>query len=192
MTTQILRGISRAEVTEMIGFKQFLEESRSAPLYHATSMSNIISILKVNTLNSKYQDYGESTGSNVIFTTRSLEHAKHFAKVAYIGSSVIIVFNQQRISQKYRIKPIKNWHELRSNMMTSIYATDHERNAYKVHKPMYMNNFHGNNEFEEIIITNKISNVSSYIDYILVNDINDKNQLEKITTKLSIEVRLLK
>lgn len=136
----------------MITFKQFLIESRSAPLYHATKLHHADKILSDDILYASEQYNGVTQGQKVIFFTRSLRHAKH---VYGYADMVIFEFDQQKLNQRYKISPIKN----------------HVGRRTVNHKPMYMNanmgTALGGNEFEEIVRKN-ITQVNDYITKIYV------------------------
>ncbi len=154
----------------MITFSQFLTESRSAPLYHSTTMSAANRILDDNTMYGTMQFAGQTDGKKVIFTTRSLKQAKHFMRFDAAHQSVaIIVFDQEKLGQRYKIKPIKNWAVSREEGKADDWIGKKDKRNFTLHKPMYMNHAIGMNEFEEIIITDKITDISKYITSILVN-----------------------
>ena len=156
----------------MISFKEFLTESRSAPLYHATTAASAEKILKDNVLYGTVQEQGQTTGQKVIFVTRSLRQAKHYIKFdSKVQDGVILVLDQLKLTYRHKIQPIKNWDRERAD-----YAWDDNRvaNAKRIHKPMYMVGTHGANEFEEIIKADKVQNISSYITKILINTNPDK------------------
>lgn len=142
----------------MISFKQYLEESR-APLYHATFIHNAEKILKDNALIGTKQDQGaaQSLNKKAIFVTRSFKHARNF-----YGGRGIVVFeiDQTKLRSRYKVQPIKNWPDRRQPL----------------HKPSYMTDRLGGNEFEEIVITDKITNFEDYIVAIHVSDKIDRNK----------------
>lgn len=155
----------------MIDFKSFLTESRSAPLYHGTLMNSAEKILKGNVLigdivrDDRQNAY--NIGKKVIFVTRSLKHAKHYISAISISTSTaIFVLDQQKLSQRYKIKPIKNWQIDRED---TYYDSPAQKRSQSIHKPMYMSHAIGGNEFEEVIIADRVSNISNYITKILVN-----------------------
>lgn len=134
----------------MINFKAYLTEARMAPLYHATTSGSAISILDENTLYGVVQYNGQTEGKKVVFATRSNQYARYFARDR---RGVIFVLDQQKLSNRYKIKPIKNWQAERTTN----------------HLPMYQRRSLGGNEFEEIIITDKIANISNYISKIMIH-----------------------
>lgn len=156
-----------------MSFKSFLIESRSAPLYHATKAADAERILKTNTLFGSVQDDGQTKGQKVIFVTRNLKAAKHF--INYDGrhaAGVVFVLDQEKLSHRYKIKPIKNWQDERED----TWKSERDRKKLKLHLPMFMHHTRGANEFEEIIIANRITNISDYITKIYINiDVNSRN-----------------
>lgn len=143
----------------MISFKRFLVESKSAPLYHATFLHNAENILRDNTLVGSLQDPASQSKNmgKVIFVTRSFKHARHM----YGGKGMAIFqLDQNKLVNRYKIRPIKNWPDFRKPN----------------HKPSYMTHRLGGNEFEEVIITNKIPFISDYITAIYVDGKIDKDK----------------
>lgn len=143
----------------MIGFKTFLAESRSAPLYHATFLHNANKILDDNTLVGSVQYAGGQAKNmgKVIFVTRSFKHARYL----YGGKGMAVFqLDQNKLKNRYKIRPIKNWPDYRQ----------------KNHKPSYMVDRLGGNEFEEVIIADKIANISDYITTIYVDSKVDKDK----------------
>lgn len=142
----------------MITFKQFLTESRSAPVYHATFLHNAEKILSDNVLVGSIQDAGQSKNmGKVIFVTRSFKHARHM----YGGKGMVIFqFDQSKLKNRYKIRPIKNWPDFRQNN----------------HKPSYMIGRLGGNEFEEVIVADKIPYISDYITTIYVDGKVDRDK----------------
>lgn len=134
----------------MINFSQFLTEARSAPLYHGTKLYNAERILAMNTLKGTLQDRGATEGKTGIFMTRSQKHAR---TIYGEKEAVIFVIDQQKLVQRYKVKPIKNWAEY-----------NNDRN----HKPLYMSGF-GGNEFEEFVETKEIRDFDNYITKIIVH-----------------------
>lgn len=145
----------------MITFKQFLIESRSAPLYHATTSSSAVRILNDNVLYADMQYNGRAEGTKVIFMTRSKHYAQYFGRDR---QGVVFVFDQQKLTHRYKISPIKNWDTKRK----------------KNHIPMYISRILGGNEFEEIIITPKITNIGDYITKIMLHSAANIIDVEKI------------
>lgn len=113
----------------MITFKQFLEESRSAPLYHGTNNHSATEILKSNSLRSSYFDEEDS-----ISFTRDLNFAKRWVlsadKNAYqeLDASNVVVFevDQQKLNQRYKISPFNFFDD-----KTRRRGHDNKRNEYE-------------------------------------------------------------
>lgn len=134
---------------QMISFKSFLTEVRESFLYHSTPISSANQILNGDILYTSEQMEGITSNQEVIFFTRSLKHAQHIYN--FYGESAILEFNRDKLSQRYKIEPIKN-HPPMS----------------KIHKPMYMSGRVGGNEFEEIVRKN-ITRVNDYISTIYLS-----------------------
>ena len=173
----------------MISFKDFLTESRSAPLYHATTLRAAEKILKDNTLFGTVQEDGATSGQKVIFVTRSIKHAEHYISYNshYMGA-VIFVLDQTKLTQRYKIKPIKNWRKEREDI---AWSSNQDIQTKRNHLPMYQTGTMGANEFEEIIDTGKITNFSKYITKIYVNrDLTDKiNDFKMLYNDPRVEYR---
>ena len=138
----------------MKSFKQFLSEAREAPLYHATFARHAENILATNRLVGSEQDQGTTRDlGKVIFVTRSLKAAEHLYGDQ---NKVIFVLDQRRLSNNYKIRPVKNWTKYRDNITN------------RHHMPMYLSLAIGGNEFEEVIQTNAVTNISDYIIKIMV------------------------
>lgn len=156
----------------MISFKEYLTEARMAPLYHATLIKSAEKILKGNVLIGDIVRDDRQNAYNidkkVIFVTRSLKHAKHYISAisGTYTATVIFVLDQQKLSQRYKIKPIKNWQIDRED---TYYDSPTQKRSQSIHKPMYMSHVIGGNEFEEVIVADRVSNISNYITKILVN-----------------------
>lgn len=140
----------------MITFKQFLSESKSAPLYHATSVYNASNIYHSKTLKPTLSldtpSYmARRSGKATNFLTRSLKHAKYYGNEMH-GSRELVIFeiNQQKLNQKYKISPIRNW-----------------RNTSDNNSPMYKGIPFGN-EFEEMV-EKPITSFMRYVDAIHIS-----------------------
>ncbi len=137
-------------------FAQFLEEGRDAPLYHGTTygaLEKIISSWEVlpkthhphfKLLMGNKSDRSDITQYSGISTTRSLKFAKAW------NSNAVIVFDQRRVAQKYKIVPIQYY----TNLQTSRFVTSRQNSK---------------NEYEEFIVTNKPVSLN-YASKILVSD----------------------
>jgi hypothetical protein len=151
----------------MITFQEFLTESRSAPLYHATTAVNADRILHADVMLSTTQDNGQAKGQKVIFVTRNLAAAKRYINYSNAAvPSVIFVLDQSRLTHRYRIKPIKNWQDEREDHYAK---TSDQINNLRMHLPMSMTGQLGANEFEEVIHTDRITNFGDYVTDILTN-----------------------
>lgn len=94
----------------MISFKQFLTESRSAPLYHATNPSKAYLILRDDNLAAFPTHMGMTPGSKkAVSLTRSLETAARWRTAETIKNTSNIIFelDQQKLTHNYKIRPIE-------------------------------------------------------------------------------------
>ena len=89
----------------MISFKEFLTESRSAPLYHATPSDAAAKIIKSNRLNVSWE-------SGAISLTRSIDFAKTHLDYHH-GSSlddmVVFELDQNKLRNSYKIRPYNDF-----------------------------------------------------------------------------------
>lgn len=96
----------------ILSFKQFLSESRSAPLYHATPYGNAANILKngfdAKTFQTIYKGKGQhSWGRYGVSFARSMKAAQWYMKTEHQDDLfVIFEVDQQKIANKYRIEPV--------------------------------------------------------------------------------------
>lgn len=134
----------------MITFKDFLIESKSAPLYHGTDTNSAIHILRTNTLK-------KSTGSIMeddiaVSFTRSLDFAKKWAYQNTTDWSDVIVFevDQQKLTHNFKLKPF-NYHRSEGARILST------------NKGYDWNMWGANNEFEDRVPNRDIKNFDRYI-----------------------------
>lgn len=131
----------------MISFKQFLTESRSAPLYHGTDLYNLEPIL----VNKQGIAPRTSHESNELLITRRSPHKmikgistsrnfKFAAQYRGFNDSVILELNQNLLSQNYKLVPIQFWQHL------------NDRPARPQEKSFVIPK---RNEYEEFIVTDK-------------------------------------
>ena len=91
----------------MISFKQFLVESRSAPLYHGTSLRSLGNIIMTKGIKSRteqkaYKLLKPSSGEwiNGVSASRSFVFAKQWG-----DEECVIELDQAALSRNYQIKP---------------------------------------------------------------------------------------
>jgi len=135
----------------MITFKQFITEARLAPLYHGTNASKLESLitngfrpvtlqaadkLMMNGANTtKAKDGGELVGYyQGVSLTRNKKFAMQWSQEHEI--SVVLEFDQQKLAQKYKIKPIQFW-----------------RGISRSKESLQTNRLY--NEYEEFVVTDK-------------------------------------
>ena len=98
----------------MISFSQFLQESRSAPLYHATPLFKLPEILQRG--NGLRDVHGQGTvhfrgmksasrQMRTVSTSRSLHLAKRYGQSELATIYAIIVLDQQKLSYQFKIIP---------------------------------------------------------------------------------------
>lgn len=127
----------------MISFKEYLTESRSAPLYHATSLENVDSIISNGLKPSKVKN--NFFNRNGISFSRDLRSIKRYVESngEFIGGQVIFQFNQNKLTQRYQLKPF------------DYYGSFHDEFLKRA-------------EAEEFLITDKPLPVTPYIDKVFI------------------------
>lgn len=93
----------------MISFKNFLTESKSAPLYHGTYFVNIPGILEKNKLEAheNHGGYRLTRGVETVSLTRSLATAINWKSYSSSNGSIVLQLDQQKLAQNYKIYPIE-------------------------------------------------------------------------------------
>lgn len=130
----------------MIAFKDFLIESRSAPLYHGTNMSALKYIIKVGieprTLqNSKkigiYNYTVRYGGGPDWAVTGDIKYAKgvsttrNFKFASAWGNGVVLELNQRKLAQRYKIVPFQYFDTVGSRYKEISASKDTTRNEYE-------------------------------------------------------------
>lgn len=95
----------------MISFKNFLAESRDAPLYHSTSIDNLPGILQFGLYPKTVQDFHKiaPVRNERLQTGVSLTRNWNFATKWNGGYNAIIEFDQRRLNQNFKIVPFQFW-----------------------------------------------------------------------------------
>lgn len=157
----------------MIRFKTFLTEARMAPLYHATSLTNAISIIKDNLLkttsssNSDLQKAQRGGKQPTVFMTRNYRNAIEYGWMRHDNEVIVFVINQQKLAQKYKLEPIHNWFK-------QYYQFNHDKNTnYK--KDLSQVGY--GVEYEEIT-DRPIKNFLDYVDLITTTNWSPTHPLE--------------
>jgi hypothetical protein len=90
-----------------MNFKQFLEEGRDAPLFHATSLDSLNQILKGNIVKAWTTQNINKKRIDGVSLTRDFRFAKNWAmKTPFkMARSCVIEFDQRKLSQRYKIVP---------------------------------------------------------------------------------------
>lgn len=135
----------------MITFKQFLEESKSAPLYHGTHRSAALSIIENNKIlrGSSYGEHWTTIDGKHISLTRD----KFFALT---WGAVVFELDQSKLNQNYKVIPF-NFFSDRTRRLPS-------NDKYESPK----RNFNFSNQFEEAV-TKDINNALRYVTKIYIN-----------------------
>lgn len=103
----------------MITFKQYLEESRSAPLYHGTDIKTAVTIIQRDMIEGRTPQvgkmvsgkkwpknpYGEATGVSL---SRNFRTSKDFG-------DVIFELDQQKLTNNHKIVPLNYFDTLEGN-----------------------------------------------------------------------------
>lgn len=154
----------------MNSFRQYLEEGRDAPLYHATRFDNILSILrdglKPHQSHSRYNlllsppiKRNQKHSTRGVSFTRNFNIAKKFGSY-YAGKYIIFKLDQRKLAQRFKILPIDFW----SQRSTYKKIGNDEKRYF---------------EAEEYIITEK--NIStSYMTEIFLKRETYSNDIEKM------------
>ena len=161
----------------MITFKQFLTESRSAPLYHATSLHLAGKIIDSNTLIPRSDVAG--TGVISLSFTRLFRTAWKFG--IYVSTSrsthsvVVFEVDQTKLSQNYKLEPFQFW----SQPMTFGPSYNKARLT-----PRDENLEDGTfNEFEERVVGKSIRNFMKYVTKIIVYSPESFKNVDPATVK---------
>ena len=135
-------------------FKQYLEEGRDAPLYHATTLGLGANIIASNLIEAS-NGYGNS--KETVSLTRSLKTA-----ILFITSSetpkntVIFELDQRKLAQRHKIMPYNYWYDNYKGV----------GNARKPDKGTFRSKM---NEYEERVVGD-IKNINRYITKIYLSD----------------------
>lgn len=130
----------------MITFRQYLTESRSAPLYHGTPISNGLKILETgrfetDTVHAPERLLKTEKAPFVrgLSTTRNFKFATEWSRRETDKDSYLVFeFDQQKLTYNYEIKPIQFWSKLGARQQEITKGT--------LKRP---------NEYEEFIVSNK-------------------------------------
>lgn len=146
----------------MITFKQYLAESRSAPLYHATDIEGMLGILRDNQImtGSAEQPVSHLTvNKNAVGTKKgiSLTRSLRFAKS---WGDAVFVIDQQKLSHNFKIVPFQ---------FKTIFPGGHTR---KMDRTGYAN------EYEEFVVTNRPIPVNKYVTKVLIKSAKYNQLLE--------------
>ena len=138
----------------MDNFKQFLEEGRDAPLYHATDINSAEQIIDTNMLlQGESEPSHPGKNNRIISLTRSYDYAKSW-------DVIIFELDQRKINQRYKIRPFN-------------YFNNVARNSDKFRA-----------QSEESVINNDIKNISNYIIKIHISNITTYTKLKNEKSSL--------
>lgn len=143
----------------MITFKQFITESRSAPLYHGTTGHSAADIIKSNSISAYTTHHIGATNTRKIRGV-SLSRSYQFAK-SYKGDStslwVVFEIDQRTLSYTNKIVPINYWNSDRTTDRLGV-----------ARKPDLTPSDKRYNEFEEFVIGD-IANLDRVLTRIHIN-----------------------
>ena len=122
----------------MISFKQFLTESRYAPLYHGTSVFKLQSIIK-NGIDPKTEQPAREllmpTHRSHVIRGISLTRNKKFAiqwAITNNGEYAVLEFDSDKLKRRYRIIPFQYWQGAgRNTRVKEVPFGDKIRNEYE-------------------------------------------------------------
>lgn len=136
----------------MITFKQFLEESRSAPLYHGTSMPVLRNILvKKQGIQPRTRHTHKKLMMNAGTASESMRGVQgvsasrnmHFASL--FRSGFVLELDQRLLAQRYKIVPIQYFQ-----------SDEYDSGSFPARSSGNLGKkFDSDNEYEEFIVTNK-------------------------------------
>jgi hypothetical protein len=144
----------------MYSFKQYLEEGRDAPLYHATNSNHIELILKDNMLKGEIYDPGVKGNKRFkrkakgVSLTRNFKYAKYWVSGV---TSFIFELDQRKLSQRYKIVPF--------NFFQNEMPGPREKELKQGVGPS------GFNEYEEVLV-GTLKDLDKYVKYIHVSRID--------------------
>lgn len=148
----------------MITFKQYLEESRSAPLYHGTSVKNLLNILD--------SDFIKASDGDTSLT-RNFNFARDWAEDKFRGHAVI-QFDQQKLTNNHRVRPYNYWSD-QDKMFRNHNIHDKSRKVARGMGDSYRGEY--SNEFEEYV-KGDIRNLHRMVTVIYVPTTADKEKVE--------------
>jgi len=137
-----------------------LLESRSAPLYHTTSYTQLFSILKENKLKGNTKHTMNDKQYQGVSLTRDLDFAKWWSREQLANVGIILQLDQNKLRQRYKIMPIDYFQ-----------TTAQEDPAFGTSEKLGFEKKRRTNiyaEAEEFLIANEISNLDQYIQAILL------------------------
>lgn len=139
----------------MINFKSFLIESRSAPLYHATS-SNRATMILVNDVMLTGASKEPGLEIPTVSLTRDFTFARHWLdEQGWPDKGVIFELDQQKLAQRYKIVPYNFFGASFLRATPARYAPSRSHITNK-------QNFKFENQFEEAVLSH-IRHVTKYI-----------------------------
>lgn len=116
----------------MITFKDFLIESKSAPLYHGTTMFNVFNILRKGfieprTIQALGVDTKDVNLKRGISTSRNYRFSLYWAmNKSYGDFPAIIHLDQRKIANDFRITPYQYWRTKTRNQEHSGHSSSNE------------------------------------------------------------------
>lgn len=163
----------------MITFKQYLMENPNYPLYHGTTIENLVNIIKSDVIfTSDFPDArhenSQLAGKHTVSLTRNLKFAEYWAKRIewYRGDTgrLVIRLNRSKLKTRYKIVPYNHF-------MRATRQSDSDKfSEYGVTKKKE-HEFLNMNQYEERIIGN-VNDAEKYIEEIII-DRKNKALLKK-------------
>lgn len=138
----------------MIPFKQFLTESRSAPLYHATPAENAIAIIATDNLERSTHPE-DRIGKRTVSLTRNFIFARNWISELGNVAGVIFEFDQRKLSQRFKIQPFN-------------YFADYTNQARLIpSRNLPKRDYVRENQFEEAVLAD-IKPVTKYLNKVYI------------------------
>jgi hypothetical protein len=174
----------------MITFQEFLAESRSAPLYHATSVDIGIEICESNILKrSSISDPGVS--KTTVSLTRNLPFAVKWADLRWNGG-LIFQLDQQKLTQRYKIQPYSYFSNPGRVGDTTVITRTRSIPTHR--SPIAKgtgNDYIFTNQFEETI-DRDITNIRSYITKVYSSRSTHTSYIDYVFSTYNIPVEVIK
>lgn len=140
----------------MITFKQFITEARMAPLYHPTNLDGLEGMINDGIMKRGFKDtigHPHSKDGKIISMTRNFTFAT-------MWKSIILQFDQHKLSQRYKIVPFNYFPEEGARVIP--------RNSKR--------NYSFTNQFEESVLQD-IKDPFKYVTKIYVKNLMQRDHI---------------